>query len=234
MAGGAESAAGTKLVQFTAQDGLPVYANYTSGKAGAPIFLLFHQADSNKAEYRDIAPRLNRLGYATLAVDARSGHATNAGDDRNLTADAYEKKAGFTASFEQALPDLTAALAWARKQDAGRKIYLLGSSYSANLVFFVAAAHPKEVSAVFSFSPAPNEVTLQVAPKVKLPVFVTSASSGYEVEDAKKIVQALGSTQKTQFVPQAGPHGASALSPQSNNQAEKYWQALEAFLKKLK
>ncbi|EYB69756.1 hypothetical protein DEIPH_ctg002orf0084 [Deinococcus phoenicis] len=222
------------LVTFRAADGLPVAAQYRPGPAGAPLILLFHQADSNKSEYREVTPRLNRAGFGTLAVDARSGHATQAGDERNLTAEAYEKKTGTTAGFEQAYPDLEAALKWAKAAAPGRRVLVLGSSYSANLVFRLAAEHPQDVRAVMAFSPTPEDSVLKAAPRVKVPVFVTSAGSATEIEAARAVLRAVASPQKTQFVPRAGPHGASALTSLGNAAPEPYWQALLAFLSSLR
>ncbi|GAA5533253.1 alpha/beta hydrolase [Deinococcus aluminii] len=227
-------AAPTRLVSFPAADGLTVYANYTPAPTGAPLILLFHQADSNKSEYETTAPRLNRAGFGTLAVDARSGHATYAGEKRNLTADAYEKKTGDTAGFGQAYPDLEAALRWAKTAAPGHKLLVLGSSYSANLVFRLAADHPRDVAAVLAFSPVPGDDVRQAAPRVRVPVFITSAGSGGEVEAARQVLRLVGSPHKTQFVPESGPHGASALAPLGDPAAERYWQALLAFLAPLK
>lgn len=223
-----------KAVSFKAADGLSVSANFLSGPTGAPLILLFHMADSNKSEYRTIAPRLNAVGFGTLAVDARSGHATNAGDYPNLTAEAYEKKEGTEAGYSEAYPDLVAALKWARKTAPRSKVFVLGSSYSANLVFRLAVDHPGDVSAVMAFSPTPAADVVKAATKLKVPVFVTSADSGREVEDARAVLKAVGSARKIQFVPQSGRHGADALSPQWNRAAEDYWKALLAFLSPLK
>lgn len=237
LAGGASPASVTSspaLVSFPAADGLSLWANYGPGPSGAPIILLFHMAASNKAEYREIAPRLNRLGYATLAVDARNGQDTYAGDYPNLTAAAYRKKTGNTAGFDETYPDLEAALRWARHKQPKSKVYVLGSSYSADLVFRLAAEHPADVQAVMSFSPGAWDSTLSAAHKVKVPVFLTSAGNGAEVESAKRVLDAVASPVKTQYVPKSGPHGADALNTLGNSAAADYWQALTAFLSRLK
>lgn len=232
--GGVSRGAPTTLVSFPAADGLTVWGSYLPGPAGAPVILLFHQADNNKAEYQDIAPRLGRMGYATLAVDARSGSDTYAGDRVNLTAQAYRKKTGETAGYDLAYPDLEAALRWVRQKLPKSAVFVLGSSYSADLVFRLAADHPSDVRAVMSFSPVGGEEALKAAARVKVPVFITSAGNVGEIEDARRVLRAVGSSRKTQFVPSAGPHGALALSPPGNSAAEGYWTALGAFLRTLR
>jgi len=236
LAGGSgPTTSGTRAVTFQAADGFTVYGDYTPATPGAPVLLLFHQTENNKSEYADIAPHFHRLGFATLAVDARSGHATHAGDFRNLTAEAYEKKTGNSAGDEQALPDLEAALTWAKHADGQRKVMVVGSSYSANLVLLLAARHPRDVQGVLSFSPQANEATLKLAPTVKTPVFITSAASVDEIEDARAINRVLGSAKKIQYVPTTGPHGALALSPLFNPSGNAgYWKAMTAFLNGLK
>ncbi|WP_161884320.1 alpha/beta hydrolase [Deinococcus alpinitundrae] len=235
LAGGSGPVSGIRAVTFQAADGFTVYADYTPAAPGAPVLLLFHQTENNKSEYADIAPQFHRLGFATLAVDARSGHATHAGDNRNLTAEAYEQKTGNTAGDEQALPDLEAALAWAKRADGSRRVMVVGSSYSANLVLLLAARHPRDVQGVLSFSPQANEATLKLAPTVRTPVFITSAASVDEIEDARAIERVLGSAKKLQYVPTTGPHGALALSPRFNPSGNTgYWKAVTAFLNGLK
>ncbi|AZI41932.1 alpha/beta hydrolase [Deinococcus psychrotolerans] len=236
IAGGSgPTVSSTQAVTFQAGDGLTVYANYIPASPGAPVILLFHQADNNKSEYADITPQFRRLGFATLAVDARSGHATHAGDNRNLTAEAYEKKTGNTAGYDQALPDLEAALAWAKRADQQRKVFVVGSSYSANLVLFLGAQHPQDVQGILSFSPQANEATLKVASTVKIPVFITSSDSTEEIEAVKAIYSVLKSANKVQYVPTSGSHGALALSSVFNPAGNAgYWKALGIFLNGLK
>jgi dienelactone hydrolase len=60
-------------VSFHAEDGLKITADLYLIDFSEPFILLFHQAESSRGEYNDIAPRLNKLGYNCLAVDLRSG-----------------------------------------------------------------------------------------------------------------------------------------------------------------
>ena len=216
-------------VQLEAADGVKIDGALwkAQGKARG-IVLLFHMAGSNRGEYSTIAPRLAAKGYDALAIDQRSG-----GDGfgrRNETV----KTLGRATGFQQALPDLEAALAYARK--TGEPVAIWGSSYSASLVFVLAARHPGEVAAVLAFSPGEyfgGRAVKDAAAKVAAPVFITSASDGGEIAEAKAILAASPATLKVQHVPASGLHGSSTLRVDANAAgAEKNWAAVEGFLAK--
>ena len=130
---------------LTAADGVTIAADVgtASGRRRGTI-LLFHMAGSNYAEYAPITPRLNGIGFDTIAIDQRSG-GTEFGR-RNETAARLGRNPGFAA----ALPDMEAALTRAR---GNGPVVIWGSSYSAALVFVLAAGHPTDIAAVLAFSP---------------------------------------------------------------------------------
>lgn len=219
-----------ETVTLRAADGLAVQGTSTEALRNPPrgTVLLFHMAGSNRAEYAPIAPALARRGFASLAIDQRSGGA--AFGARNETAGAFGRDPGYLA----ALPDLEAALAWARASGDGR-ILLLGSSYSAALVFLLAARHPKAVAAVMAFSPGEylrGASVREAAARLTCPVFVASAADSAEIAAARAILAAAhGADPAVQHVPEAGPHGASLLRPDRNPRgAEAAWRALDRFL----
>jgi alpha-beta hydrolase superfamily lysophospholipase len=209
-----------------AADGVAISAAHGVAAEPRALILLFHQAGSGKGEYATIAPRLNAAGYETLAVDQRSG-----GDmfGRNETV----ARLGRPASYAEAERDLEAAFAWARTRRL--PIMVWGSSYSAALVFRVAARHPGEVKAVLAFSPgeyldAPDAVR-KAAARVAAPIYVTSASARAEVDAARAILAASPAKTKTQFVPGVGIHGSSTLvSARDPEGAAENWRAVLSFL----
>ena len=222
-----------ETVELTAADGTKVFADhYPAAEAGAPILLLFHQAGWNAGEYRPIAPKLVALGVDVLATDQRSGGARDG--TRNRTVDAL----GDSTEYLPAYPDLEAALAWAKakaKAEGSSKVLAWGSSYSAALVFKLAAEHGDELAAILAFSPGEyigDEGTVAGwAKRVTLPVFVTSAP-GEEVAAAKVILDATKSTDPVRFVPEHGVHGASILREDKDPQgAALAWRPVEEFLK---
>ena len=68
------SAARAEPRSLQAADGVGVYADLARAtRARRGTILLFHQAGTNRGEYEPIAPRLNAVGFDTLAIDQRSG-----------------------------------------------------------------------------------------------------------------------------------------------------------------
>lgn len=229
LALGIGSAHAGEAVQFLAKDGVTVFGEfYPAATKDAPFILCFHMADSNRAEYVEIAPHLASLGYQVLAIDQRSGGYSY--DRVNETAKAYGK----SATYEEAIPDLEAAMAWAKERSPASKLLIWGSSYSAALVIVLASRHP-EVDGVLAFSPGEslggNKVA-EAAARMTQPVFVTSARP--EADYVTPIVKAIGSADKVQFIPKGyGAHGSGAFWRPAP-EPEEYWRATEAFLAKFK
>jgi len=222
-------------VQFKASDGVTIYADYYPAKnSSQPMILLFHQAHSNRYEYSSIAPRLEALGFSCLATDQRFG-GKMFGEDNET--DAHMSKAAAqshnVAGFEV---DLEAALAWAHAKDPRGRVILWGSSYSASLVFVVAAKHPAEVAGVLAFSPGeyfPEHPTLieDAAKQVHVPVFITSENSTDAVANATKIFDAVASGNKVHYSAKYAVHGSSTLLADRNPKgAEVTWQVVMKFL----
>lgn len=203
-----------------AADGVEIGADFLTASAKRRgVILLFHQAGANRGEYDTIAPRLNRLGFDTLAIDQRSGG--NAFGHRNETAGRLGHEFGFAA----ALPDLEAALASAKAP-----VLVWGSSYSAALVFVLAARHPNAIAALLAFSPGEyiDGISIRAAAaKVTSPVFVTSASNEQEETTAADILKTCPAGLKRQYKSKAGTHGSSTLR---QVHSEDVWQAVERFL----
>jgi dienelactone hydrolase len=216
-------------IVLTAADGVKVFAwHYPAADASKPAILFFHQAGSNHAEYSLVAPRLNAIGYHCLAIDQRSGGKM--WGTQNQTA----KALGREADYLSALQDLEAALAWPKTQGLPAKSVVWGSSYSASLVFLLAAKHPDAVAAVLAFSPGeylgePHLVESN-ARSLHMPVFIDSAKDEAEIAVARTIATA---SHAVQFIPNiAGVHGSSTLREDRNPKgAPENWQAVEAFLK---
>lgn len=220
------TSANAEKVFFKAADGLEITADLQkpAGDFSAAI-VLFHMAGASRGEYRDIAPILNKLGYATLAVDQRSGRAFNG--VKNETA----ARGGGNVAYAKAIPDLEAASQWARANIGARQIGVLGSSYSSALVLALAGQDRDFADAVMSFSPGEyfgdKRFVRKSLPTLEVPVFITSAKN--ETANWKKFLQDIKSP-ATGFVPKGrGRHGATALVSKGNDE---YWVALKTFLAK--
>jgi dienelactone hydrolase len=221
----------TDAISFAASDRVQVFADYYSaGSKAKPLILLFHQAGSNRREYATIGPRLVTLGFNALAIDQRSG------GDAWGRANETVKRLGKSTDYSEALPDLEAALQWAKSSGHAGQILVWGSSYSAALVFLLAAKHRREIKAILAFSPGEylrgTATVRKAAAQVSIPIFVTSAKDPKEIAVAKSILEVSPSAEKTQFVPQiAGVHGSSTLREDQNPAGvEENWAAVKQFL----
>lgn len=218
-------------VVLTTSDGVHVYG-VRRQPASKPIgvILLFHQAGSSADEYATIAPKLVAMGYATLAIDQRSGGDLY-GHNRTV-----EELHGVSAPYPAVVQDIDAAVAWAQKTYPGIPVTLWGSSYSASLVFVVAAKDGSKIARLIAFSPGEYfEDQLHVAEAAKhvtIPIFVDSAANDGEIEAARAILAASPSTVKVQFAPKDGIHGSSTLREDKDPDGyQENWQAVVAFLK---
>lgn len=214
-------------VDFMADDGLTVSGTFYRATNPKALILLFHQAGSSKAEYATIAPRLVDAGYSALAIDQRSGGAMFG---KNETA----ARMPAPASYGDALHDLDAALSWAATMNL--PVIVWGSSYSAALVFELAAKRPKEIAALLAFSPGeylrPTMTVADAAKRVRIPVFVTSTKDPLEITAAKAIFDAVPAADKVQAIPAVtGVHGSSTLIADRNPKgAEDNWRPVLKFL----
>jgi dienelactone hydrolase len=225
-----------RTVSFPSADSLTVTGDlYLRGDEKKPFIILFHRARWSRGEYREIAPRLNKLGYRCLAVDQRSGDEING--VVNETA-ALAARKGLSTDYLGAYGDMRAALDYVVKTYHPKKIIVWGSSYSASLVFRLAAENPGKIHALLAFSPGEYMVRLyksdhyirDFAARVNIPVFVTSAKN--EENFWTDIFAAVKSRDKVSFLPGAeGFHGCEALWPE-HPVSKEYWPAVEAFLEK--
>ena len=220
-------------VKLIAPDGVTVYGTFYPAEQPRAVILLFHQAGSSQGEYAAIAPQLQQAGYSSLAIDQRVGGSLYG---TNRTMAEYKGKADYLG----ALPDLEAALIWAKANANGKPIILWGSSYSASLVFLVAASKSAEgsVKGVLAFSPGEyfndKKMVEAAAAKVSVPVFVTSANTLEEEQEAKAILSATKSTDRQQYIPKTGVHGSSTLNANKNpGGSDDNWSAVLSFLKRI-
>lgn len=224
---------GFESVDFPTTDGIQASADiYESGDPNATLILMFHQAGWSRGEYREIAPTLVAAGYRVMAVDQRSGGAVNG--VKNETHVRARRK-HFGVSYVDAYGDLVSALEYARQRLKAKRVIVWGSSYSASLVFRLAAERPMDVFAVVSFSPgeyfgkANAEYVRGFAKQVDKPLFVASAKA--ERGAVKPIFDASPSEKKVLFTPASkGQHGSRALWSKWSDH-DVYWAALNGFLK---
>ncbi len=224
-----------RKVDFPSKDKLKItadlYAPHKDKKT--PFLVLFHQAGWSRGEYREIAPKLNKLGYNCLAIDQRSGGTINGVANETM---ARAKKAGKGMTYLDARQDLVAALEYARKNHAKGKLVAWGSSYSSALVLHVVGEKKKLADGVMSFAPGEYFARFgksktwirDAAKKLKHPTFITSAKR--EHRSWKAIYDAIPKGKKAFYLPETkGNHGSRALWEQFPDH-EGYWKAVRAFL----
>ncbi|MBW2162179.1 MAG: alpha/beta fold hydrolase [Deltaproteobacteria bacterium] len=223
---------GFKSVDFPTAGGIQGRADvYASQSKSATLVLLFHQAGWSRGEYREIAPKLIKAGYQVMAVDQRSGGKVN-----GIQNETHRRatRMGLARGYLAAYVDMEAALVYARKELAAERIIVWGSSYSASLVFRLAAEHSDEVTAVMAFAPGEyfkkegHDYVQRFAKHVTQPVFVTSAKS--EREQVSPIFKASPAKKKILFTPASkGQHGSRALWNEWSD-SDVYWVAVNGFL----
>ncbi|MFP6873568.1 MAG: hypothetical protein VCA55_08655 [Verrucomicrobiales bacterium] len=220
-----------ETITFSSSDGLEITADryLIDDNPERPCIVLFHQSRWSRGEYRETAPRLNKLGFNCLAIDQRSGNTINGvvNETAQRAADA-----GLGTEWLDAIPDMESAIAWAREHHPQAPVIGWGSSYSSSLIIKLAGEQDGLVDGILSFSPgeyfSPSNLIRTAAPGVKVPVFITSARS--EQNRWREIFNAIQSPDKVSFVPgTAGNHGSRSLWSQFSD-SDSYWTAVEEFL----
>lgn len=138
-------------------------------------------------------------------------------------------------SYLDTLPDLEAAIAFARKNYARDQLIIWGSSYSASLVLYLTGTQGNLVDGVLAFAPGEyfrkeKGITFitDSSRNIDVPVFITSAKD--EKGHWWPIFNAIPPKNKTYFLPESnGVHGSRALWT-STDEHQNYWQAVKQFL----
>jgi dienelactone hydrolase len=219
-------------VTFPSQDGLTVDGDwYPAAKADAPIILLCHQARFSRGEYKEIAPRLNKLGFNCLAIDQRAGDKVNKID--NETARLAREK-GMKTDYLDAEQDIVSAVKYLNNKYQ-KHVIIFGSSYSASLALKVAKENDA-VGAVVVFSPAEyfddKSFVAKHCAGLDKPLFATASKE--HSDEVTDLIKDVVSRVKVQYIPQSeGENGSKVLwSDKLGNQ--EYWIALMSFLNKVK
>ena len=218
-----------KKIEFTTPDDRIVVGNLYDIGVNKPIILLGHQVGTNKYEYADIAPKLNAMGFNSLAIDLTGGGIFAAHNNETLDRGTDVSNDGQLTQRRTA-QEMNAAVDYLHKK-YNQKVIVWGSSLSANFAFIVAARN-ENVKAVISFSGLANQLS-RVLPQIEIPIFMTSSR-----EEVSRVVTLLKDLPQKKdlvhFVPKSeGDHGSKVLW---NGQpyAEEYWVAVKAFLNKIK
>ncbi len=226
------------VVVTKSADGINIYGEKYFGSLdkNAPLILLFHQAGSNgRGEYADLIPWLNASGFRAMAWDLRSGGDRFGSENRTVNELPKETKY----SYCEVSPDLQAALDYVVAEKIADKAVVWGSSYSAALVFKLAADNKQTVSGVAAFSPASGGPMKACRARMWLdefsqPVTVFRPAKEMDMDSSKeqqKILMAAGAAFN---VIENGVHGSSMLlDSRTKNDMKKARAAMENWLKSL-
>jgi len=223
-----------KQIEFKSVDGLLITADiYEIEDKNAPLIILFHQAGFSRGEYREIAPKLNKLGFRCLAIDQRSGEGVNGVVNETNKRALEENKA---TEYIHALPDLEAAVSYSKSELKANKIIIWGSSYSAALVMYLGAKYKNDIAGILAFSPGEyfkigNQTFSSYASGITRPVFISSSKK--EQSSWQAIYDAIPG-EKYFYLPESeGFHGSRALW-KSKEGNEACWKAVTEFLVRIK
>jgi len=221
-------------VQFDTSDGITVFGDLYANPDGkmAPVILLFHQGGSDtRGEYTDIAARLLENGYNILAIDQRKGGKLFGGVNRTMAA-ADRDDYGFCDAY----PDLEATLAYARESGYSGPLAAWGSSYSAALVFQLAAKNQGELTAILGFSPASGKPLAGCMPSqylndLSIPALALRPQSEFENESVQAQMKEFEQFGVQTYVADPGIHGSSMLNAvRVGDSTEATWQVVLEFL----
>lgn len=218
-------------ITFPASDALTVTADLYFVNDTLPYMVLCHQAGYSRGEYLETAKKFCLLGYNCIVVDQRSGKEVN-GVKNETAALALSKKKPTT--YLDAEKDILAAIDYAYNK-SGKKVFLVGSSYSASLSLKIAVTN-KKVKAVMAFSPGEyfgDKLKIKDAiANLSVPVFITSSKE--EAQEVSSLISAVKSKIRQQFIPiSKGRHGSSCLW-KDNPGYHEYWFAIMMFMKQIK
>ncbi|CAM3277487.1 alpha/beta hydrolase [Deinococcus deserti] len=223
-------------VQLRAPDGLTLHAEHTAVTHPRGAVLLLHAPGQNRHEFRGIVGRLAREGYASLALDQRSGGRYDGHNNPTV--------AGLGTRIlteRSALSDLDVAWRWLKRTYPNASVFALGSGASGTLLIPFAAQRP-ELAGVLAFSPYRGDLfetdALAAARRMHVPLFVTSSDDPFEVQAARELLNATASACKRQYVPPGfGLRGAVNLDPAKTTEpvvTERYWTAVLSFMEAAK
>ncbi|MBO6522475.1 MAG: dienelactone hydrolase family protein [Balneolaceae bacterium] len=232
-------------ISFPSKDSLEITADLYHASKTAPNIILFHQSVSSRGEFRTIATELQELGFNCLAVDLRWGKQDFWNKVSNETArkygtyeivDNYERTEEYQIEkvwpvIWKAYDDMKASLEYINAAGYKGKTIVLGSSFSAMLVFKL-AADGFPVDGIAAFSPGeyhPTDATLLSlwADKTTVPVYLSTGVS--ETEMVEGVKNSLPNDLDIRIHYSEGRHGASVLI-----QEEQDWPPFLQFLNSFK
>ena len=219
-------------LRFPSSDGLLLTADEYITEEDNPYILLFHQQQSSRGEYYDIARKLCKMDYNCLAVDIRNGGNDNIVSNETVKL-CREKRCSL--GLEDIEGDILSAINYAFEK-SNKPVILFGSSANASHCLKIAKEN-ENVRAVIALSPGeyflPGLDIRESISDLKKPIFVSSSRA--DIPYMKEIVSGVSEEYVQLFEPQMGEgeRGTLSLSNENENSSE-YWLDLLLFFKDLR
>jgi len=140
------------------------WAPKSSGGAIAPGVVLVHQAGGSREDMTEVAVRLQKQGFAVLAIDLR-GHGESVGADKPWSEQSEDEQ---TKSWTFALRDVKGAAAWLQKQHGihSSNVSLLGDRAGCTLVVRH-ATRDENVRAIVLLDPPREQMGFNLAKDIE-------------------------------------------------------------------
>lgn len=201
---------GVVRVEFPAEDGVRIAAEFSRPRQGGPVFVLLHGLGAGRGEWGRLAGLLRERGWGTLAFDAR-GHGESGGPRYTefRTPEAW-------AAIEK---DLAGALRFLSKAGVPRRrVALVGASIGANLVLRYAVRDP-QVPFIVLLSPGADYQGLgaeEPAAAFDRPMILAASSEDpYALQSAGLVLRAARH-RGTRLLRAGKGHGATMLEAGRN------------------
>ena len=174
---------------------------------------------------------LQFAGFGLVAIDQRRGGDRFDGENRTLAG------VGDTEySYCDVVPDLEAALAFAREHGFSGKTAAWGSSYSAALIFKLGVDHPDEIDAIIAYSAASGEpmegcMPEQYSADITQPVLALRPSREMEVPYVPGQMELFEEQGHRTYIADPGVHGSSMLNEDRVGEStDETWSVVLEFL----
>jgi dienelactone hydrolase len=229
-------ATGPSTVKIESPDGVVLVGSfYRAQKPNSPAILLLHQWMANRHTFDRFAERMNKVGFAVLAIDGRGfGESVRTADGKELKVDTEKG-----ADPKDLLSDVNSAIEFLGKQENvnANKIGIIGASYGSSVSIMYAAEHPN-IAAVVLLSPGVNYFdNLPTLPAIKKyaprPILLVAAEDDKDsAADSRKLKEASADPKAEIKIYPSGGHGTALfdLKDPNNNNAEPLAELIEKFL----
>ncbi|MEK6857283.1 MAG: alpha/beta fold hydrolase [Nanoarchaeota archaeon] len=191
------------------------YNYYSPEKINSPAVILLHMLGKDKSDWVDFARKLQKEGFAVIAIDFR-GHGDSDGSWQKFS----EK------DFNNFVLDIEAAKEFLGRQPKinVNSLSLIGASIGANTA--VKYALKQEVKTIVLLSPGLNYRGVNIEKDIsalKIPVFLAASEEDtYSAESTKKIHELLKTTSEFNLLNNAG-HGTNLfVVPELNDKIIKW------------